>query len=159
GRLAEAACLCALAATCAWLLCAFTPRTSHTDPPLAFLSIVPLVWAAFRFGALGTSTVAVLLSTVTAWATARGSGQFALANMREGLLLLWAYMTTLGGMGLMITALQANRLRMMAELAKSRTMLDAIRRAQSKLIVEMDARATMDELLRSLAAVTDSEFV
>jgi diguanylate cyclase (GGDEF)-like protein/PAS domain S-box-containing protein len=122
-RRVEAGSLCVVALGCAWLLTSYTPLPSVTDVPLAFLSVVPLVWAAFRFGSLGTSIVALLLSVAAVWATASGHGQFSLADRREGLLLLWAYMTTICAIGLMITALQANRLRAMAELERSRTML------------------------------------
>ena len=157
-RYAEALVLCAAAFGSAWLIFAFSPRPSVTDPPFVFVSVVPLVWAALRFGPLGASTVALLLSVVAAWATATGRGQFQLADIREGLLLLWAYMATIGAIGLIITALQAQRLRATAELAQSRSILDAIRHAQTRLIVEMDAGRALDDLLHALATTTGSAF-
>jgi diguanylate cyclase (GGDEF)-like protein/PAS domain S-box-containing protein len=118
-RPAEAMALFAVALACAWMLFAYTPQSSVTDPPLAFLSVVPLVWAAFRFGALGTSLIALLLSIAAASATAIGQGVFELGDMRESLLLLWAYMATIAALGIMINALQADRMRATANLAQS----------------------------------------
>ena len=158
-RPGEAAVLGVVALACAWLIFSFTPRPSVADPPYAFLSIVPLVWAAFRFGPLGASTIALLLSTVGAWATATGHGQFRLDDAREGLFLAWAYMATIGAIGLMITAMQAERTRAIEGLAQSRTMLDAIRHAQTQLIVDMGSGRILDDLLGALASITRSPFV
>jgi diguanylate cyclase (GGDEF)-like protein/PAS domain S-box-containing protein len=158
-RPGEAAALVVVALACAWLIFSFTPKPSASDPPYAFLSIAPLVWAAFRFGPLGASTIALLFSTVGAWATVTGHGQFRLDDVREGLFLQWAYMATIGGIGLMITAMQAERTRAIEGLAQSRTMLDAIRRGQTQLIVDMDSGRTLDDLLGALASVTRSAFV
>jgi len=45
--------------------------------PLTFLCVLPLLWAAFRFGPRDTATAIALLSTLAIWGTVRGRGPFA----------------------------------------------------------------------------------
>ena len=78
--------------------------------PLAFLTLPLFAWAALRFGNLGAALAALFFSVAAAWGTANGHGTFFLADTRISLFLLWSYMATTVLMGLLITALQAQRL-------------------------------------------------
>lgn len=76
--------------------------------PLAFLLAPLIVWAALRLGVTAASLAVLLLSFFAAWATSLGQGPFSQFEHR-GLMLLWAFMTTLVLTCFMIVALLAAR--------------------------------------------------
>jgi diguanylate cyclase (GGDEF)-like protein len=75
----------------------------ETQYPLQFLLTPFFVWAALRFGSREAAT-AILLASVVAWSTLRGSGPFARGTSDESLLLLQAFM---GITSIMILSLAA----------------------------------------------------
>ncbi len=77
--------------------------------PLAFLTLPLLAWAALRFGIVGAALASLGFSVAAAWGTANGHGTFDLNDPHFSLFLLWSYMATSVLMGLLITALQAER--------------------------------------------------
>jgi signal transduction histidine kinase/ActR/RegA family two-component response regulator len=107
------------------------PWPNHT--PLAFLTIPPLVWAAFRFGLRYASLAIAALSTIATWSTVRGSGPFALPSANTALLILATFIATLTAMMLPIAAVVAERRRAEEERAR---LLDRERAAR------VDAEAT-----------------
>lgn len=81
--------------------------------PLAFLTLPLLAWAALRFGKTGAALAALGFSIVAAWSTATGHGALLVPeDIHVSLFLLWSYMATTVLMGLLITALQAERISM-----------------------------------------------
>ncbi|HEV8639864.1 MAG TPA: MASE1 domain-containing protein [Methylomirabilota bacterium] len=82
------------------------------NPPIAFLSIPPLIWAAFRFGPREAATVILLLSSIAIWGTVRGFGPFAIGSQHESLLLLQAFMATIAGMTVPVGAAVSERRRL-----------------------------------------------
>lgn len=87
--------------------------------PIAFLSIPPLVWTAFRFGPREAATVILVLSSIATWGTVRGFGPFALGSQNESLLLLQAFMATIAGMTVPVAAVVSERRRFRAALQDS----------------------------------------
>ncbi len=85
--------------------------------PLSFLSIPPLVWAAFRFGPRAVSTAIALLSGIAIWGTLHGLGPFARPSQNESLLLLQAFIATLAMTILPLAAVVRERVRADAALA------------------------------------------
>ena len=79
--------------------------------PLAFLTFPLITWAGLRFGISGVALAAVGYSIAAVIATAFGFGTFYLPDAQISLGLIWAYMTATVVTGLMIVALQAERLR------------------------------------------------
>lgn len=65
------------------------------NPPLEFLCVPALLWAAFRYRQRGAATALVLLAGFAVWGTLHGSGPFVRGSQNEALLLLQAYMATL----------------------------------------------------------------
>jgi PAS domain S-box-containing protein len=63
-----------------------------TDRSLEYLALPPLLWVAFRLGARGAITAAVILVGVALWGTLQGLGPFVRDNANESLLLLQAFM-------------------------------------------------------------------
>lgn len=84
--------------------------------PLPFLTIPMLTWAGLRFGNTGASLAGLAFSVLAAWGTAIGQGVFILPDVRVSLLLLWIYIATTVLTGLLITALQAERLKVERDL-------------------------------------------
>lgn len=84
--------------------------------PFAFLTLPLFAWAALRFGNTAAALAGLSYSVVAAWGTATGHGTFSLPDPHVSLMLLWSYMATTVVTGLVITALQAERLRAEATL-------------------------------------------
>ncbi len=79
--------------------------------PLAFLTLPLLAWSALRFGNTGAALAGLGFSVIAAWSTASGHSLFLLSDMHVSLFMLWGYMATTVLTGLLITALQAERLK------------------------------------------------
>src|SRR5437773_848588 len=75
------------------------------DYPLTFLCILPLVVAAFRFGAREAATCVALLSVIANWGTLDGSGPFVRYTQNESLLLLQTFMGTMAIVALLLAAI------------------------------------------------------
>lgn len=75
--------------------------------PLTFLALPPLIWAAYRFRQRGAVTANFLMSLIAIEGTIHDTGPFTSANKNESLLLLEAFMGTIGLTGLCLAALVA----------------------------------------------------
>jgi len=75
-------------------LITFSPLIERdpTRDPLAFLCIVPLLWAALRLGQRETATVALVLSCFALWGTMSEVGPFARSTQNDSFLLLLMFM-------------------------------------------------------------------
>ncbi|MDY0012685.1 MAG: PAS domain S-box protein [Rhodocyclaceae bacterium] len=98
------------AAAIAWF--AFLQDYTHFGRtlPLAFLTLPLLAWAALRFGTAGAALGGFACAAAAAWGTAIGRGTFSIPGQDIGHFLLWLYMATAVLTGMLITALQAERL-------------------------------------------------
>jgi signal transduction histidine kinase/integral membrane sensor domain MASE1/CheY-like chemotaxis protein len=103
--------------------------------PLEFVFIPVLLWSAFRFGPREAATVLLLLGGFALGGTLRGVGAFAAATPNESLLLLQAFLVTMGMTILPVATLVWDRRRDEAERA-------------GLLSREQSARAEADERRR-----------
>jgi diguanylate cyclase (GGDEF)-like protein/PAS domain S-box-containing protein len=87
--------------------------------PLSFLSIPPLLWAAFRFRPREAATATALLSGIAIWGALHGFGPFVSESPNQSLLLLQAFMGVMSVTNLAVAAAVSQRRR--AEEALSRT--------------------------------------
>jgi len=87
----------------------FGPWPNHV--PLAFLTIPPLVWAAFRLDLRYASLAIATMSTIATWSTVRGSGPFAVTSENTALLVLATFIATLTATMLPMAAVVAERRR------------------------------------------------
>jgi PAS domain S-box-containing protein len=76
--------------------------------PLEFICIPPCLWAAFRFGAQGGATAALILSSIALWATSQGVGPFA-RDPASALPVLQSFIGVVAVTALTIGALVAER--------------------------------------------------
>jgi two-component sensor histidine kinase len=75
-------------------LIAFSPLIKLTPNrgPLAFLAVLPLMWAALDRDQRDTATVAAILSCFAVWGTVLENGPFVQTNVNDSFLLLLAFM-------------------------------------------------------------------
>jgi signal transduction histidine kinase len=110
---------------------AFTAGFAHT-----FLIVPFIVWAAFRFGRRGVTTVIAVVCAMALWYTLGGqSGPFAAQPLHESLLLLLLFVATLVFTGLVLSAVLSQLERAMAEL-ESRVSERTAELQQAKLAAE-----------------------
>lgn len=75
---------------------AFSPLLNHQSSrnALAFLAVLPLLWAALRQGQRETATVALILSGFATWGVAARVGPFAQATLNDSFILLIAFIVS-----------------------------------------------------------------
>ncbi|WP_008311842.1 MASE1 domain-containing protein [Leptolyngbya sp. PCC 6406] len=66
-------------------------QTFGIGNPLEYMFLLPMVWAAFRFGERGGTLLVVALSLISIAATAQGNGIFALISSENSLVLLQSF--------------------------------------------------------------------
>jgi PAS domain S-box-containing protein len=125
-------------------LIAFSPFAAQTADraALAFLSILPLMWAALRRGQRDTATVALILSVFAVWGTMAGSGPFASPVPNDAFLLLLMFTISTVMPSLALAADVAGRARTEAELRRARTQLS--RRVEQGAEALADVEQTLE---------------
>lgn len=101
-----------IAAAVVWLAFIHPPSQAGRSLPIALLTLPLLTWAGLRLGRTGTALAGLGFSLAAAWAVLMGHGLSRFLNPQLSQLILWSYMTALVLTGLLITALQAERVRM-----------------------------------------------
>ena len=99
-----------IAVAVAWLAFLRPPSQAGRSLPIALLTLPLLTWAGLRFGSTGTALASLGFSLAAAWAVAMGHGLSRFLNPQLSQLILWSYMTALTLTGLLIMALQAERI-------------------------------------------------
>ncbi|TMB49435.1 MAG: PAS domain S-box protein, partial [Deltaproteobacteria bacterium] len=79
------------------------------DYPLHYTVFPLVIWAALRFGQIGTTAVTFIVSGVAIWSTANGLGPFAHGTVHESLVMLQLFMAVVAGSGLLLGAAIAER--------------------------------------------------
>ena len=69
-----------------------TPAGPGTSPPLLYLTIPPLIWAALRFGLGGISVSMLIITFQAIWGTMRGHGPFLTQTPAENALALQLFL-------------------------------------------------------------------
>lgn len=87
--------------------------------PTAFVTLPLLVWAALRFGNTGMALVGLWFAALASIGTTYGRGALYQTDLQLSLFLLWAYISTLVLTGMLITALQAERLQVAQALSEN----------------------------------------
>ena len=92
--------------------------------PLSFLSVPPVVWAAFRLGQRETVTVSCLLSAIAIRGTLHGYGPFVERTQNESLIFLQTFMAVIMVMAMAVAAVVSKQRRAEESLRKAHDELD-----------------------------------
>jgi len=122
GRASEAALVSALAVIVG-LICLGPSPITGGSAPLAFVAVLPLLWAALRCGERDTAMVALILSIWAIWGAAAGAGPFIQSSQNGSFLLVTAFMVTAAAPSLALSAGAAVRNRALASSEESRRLL------------------------------------
>ncbi|MBI3087303.1 MAG: MASE1 domain-containing protein [Candidatus Omnitrophica bacterium] len=122
--------------------------SSAAHTPLSFLSLPPLLWAAFRLGQRGAATAVALMSLLALLGTLRGFGPFVAADSNTSLLLLQGFMGTIAVTVLVLAAAVAERKRAEEALQRSH---DGLERQVQLRTAEL-LQAKKFELIGQMAA-------
>jgi len=118
--------------------------------PLEFVFMPVLLWAAFRFGPREAATVLLILCGFASVGTLRGLGPFAIGTPNQSLLLVQAFIVTLGVTILPVATLVWDRLRVEAERA------GLLAREQSARAEAEERRRVAEELARTARSFTET---
>ena len=121
------------------------PNASGQFALLAFLVLPLVIWTAMRFGVTGSSLAVLGLSIIAALATVHSHGPFYQADMHQGIVSLWVFMSTLALVALMITVLQSERMNAEKQLIGSEAKLRAVIDGALDGIVTIDDKGMLVE--------------
>lgn len=112
------------------------------DNALAFLAVLPLLWAALRRGPRDTATAALILSGFAVWGATLGSGPFAQDTLNASLLLLVSFIAATTLPSLILSAAMTSRERALARSEQDyRRLVDSVR-DYAILMLDPDGRVT-----------------
>jgi signal transduction histidine kinase len=136
-RLAEAALLLSV-------LIVLTEVPSQRDVPYIVFPI--LIWAALRFGPTGAATAVAIVSSLTVWNTAHGSGPFVRTSLTHSLLASQLFVAVAALTSLVLAAVTAERI---ASETAQRALTDehaALRRIATLVAGEAASKRVFDQV-------------
>jgi diguanylate cyclase (GGDEF)-like protein/PAS domain S-box-containing protein len=146
-----------------WGLFYFSSHELSYSHQLAFVGLPTVVWAAMRFGVMGSSLGVLLPVFIAAWATGHGLGPFYTGDLQQGLFQLWAFFATLVLVELMVAALQAGRKRVEVALLQSELQLRTIIETEPECVKLLAEDGTVLQMnaagLRMLGADTPEQII
>lgn len=137
-----------------------------TGLPLGFLALLPILWAAFRFGPRMTALSTALLASLAIFGTLQGLGPFHRPSPNVSLLMLQAFLCVSSVTGLALAAVVQERRRAEASLRAAHADLEkrvgertaSLSLAIEALRTEMEERSrAQGELRRSQASLAEAE--
>lgn len=119
------------------------------DYPLEFLCLPAFAWAALRLGQRDMITTVMLTMVVAVFALELGLGPYALTTRQESMLVLQAFVLTVALLALPISAVIADRERMLGEAYEARVTAEGAARTKDEFLALLS-----HELRNPLAAIT-----
>lgn len=113
-RVGEGAALALALLATGWLV--FGAGSMAPQGPIAYIVFLPLLWAALRFGPVGTTTATFVLAAMAIWGTATGHGPFVRGTLSDSLFFLQLFIAVIAGTKLVVASVVAERGRAAEEL-------------------------------------------
>ncbi|HZZ36576.1 MAG TPA: MASE1 domain-containing protein, partial [Caulobacteraceae bacterium] len=127
---------------------------------LAFLAVLPLLWAALRCSERDTATVALILSVFAVWGAASGQGPFLQPTLNDSFLLLVAFMVSAAAPSLALSAGVGVRNRALTSSEESHRLLVESLRDHAIIMLDPDGRiATWNSGAAQIYGYAASEIV
>jgi signal transduction histidine kinase len=116
--------------------------------PISYLALLPMLWAAIRFGQRGAASAAVVTSAIALAGTLHGYGPFAKSDPNQSMLLLQAFVGTLAVTALLLAAVSSDRAAAASALTVAQEQLRRHAETLEKTVADRTAelRATNAEL-------------
>jgi two-component system CheB/CheR fusion protein len=131
-----------------------TPISASGYPAPDYAVLPVLIWAALRFGVLGTSISIVVSSTIAVLGTVKGFGPFTSGSTHENLIALQLYMFVAAITGLVIAVTKAGRDRAENSLHRSEQRYRSLVMTSSQVVWTTSATGDVVEALPSWTAFT-----
>jgi diguanylate cyclase (GGDEF)-like protein/PAS domain S-box-containing protein len=138
----------------AWFVCycliegmifRLVPNANNQFAVSTFLIVPMLIWAAMRFGIVGSSFVVLSISIISVWITAAGFGPFVQQNTNQGIFSLWFFIITLIVILLLVSILESRRELTQLALKGNEAKLRALVNGAFDGIVTTDEQGTIVE--------------
>jgi diguanylate cyclase (GGDEF)-like protein/PAS domain S-box-containing protein len=136
---------CVLVAVLEISIFKFIPNVASQFTLLAFLVLPLVIWTAMRFRINGGLLAVLGISIIAVLATVDSYGPFYYLDLHHGLFSLWAFMSSLVLVVLMITVMQSERLDVETELRKSETKLRTVVDGALEGIITIDEKGCLVE--------------
>jgi signal transduction histidine kinase len=116
-RILEAGALLLVIAVVGAVIFPATIPTLDRNIPIDYVALLPMLWAAIRFGQRGAATAAIVTSAIALAGTLYGYGPFVKPDPSQSLLLLQAFVGTITVTALLLAAISSDRTQATAALA------------------------------------------
>ncbi|MCG3208720.1 MAG: Sensor histidine kinase RcsC [Anaerolineae bacterium] len=122
--------------------------------PLAYLAFPLLIWAAFRFGQRGATSVSLVIICMALWGTLQGYGPFASPSSRESVVLIWIFMGIVAISATIMAAVIAERRQVEKDLVKQRDFAMTVTNALGQGVVVTSAAGKFEFANPAIARIT-----
>jgi PAS domain S-box-containing protein len=113
--------------------------------PLGYWMLLPLIWAAFRFGPRGAVTAAFVSSSFALWGTLKGYGPFVRDIPNLSILFVQTFIGTITSTALVLAAINAERQWAEDNLRENEARKGAVLESALDCIVTMDEQGRITE--------------
>ncbi len=122
-----------------------TPLESWARP---YLTLLFIIWAAFRFSMAGVARTVLIIAVVAIWNTLMGRGAFSTHDIFESLLLLQIFLSIIGVVGLALVAALEQRRQSEVALREERDMLqDRVKQRTAALVEELEEVRRLEQVV------------
>ncbi len=125
-----------------------------TPYPLAYLAFPLLMWAAFRFGQRGATSISLLIICLALGGTLEGYGPFASPSSRESVVLIWIFMGIVSVSATIMAAVIAERRQVEKDLVKQRDFAMTVTNALGQGVVVTSAAGKFEFVNPAVARIT-----